>query len=134
MRWRIVIFAALVGLVAAACGGDGGDGGSNGDGDGTRAAPTVAASADDGKVLYDGTCVACHAEAGAGIDGLGKALANNDYVKGLSDDALVEFIKVGRGASDPENVTGIAMPAKGGNPALSDADLAAIVAYLRTLN
>lgn len=46
---------------------------------------------------------------------------------------LVEFIKVGRSASAPSNTTGIAMPPKGGNLALSDQDLFNIVAYLRAL-
>ena len=42
-------------------------------------------------------------------------------------------IQVGRPAGDPLNDTGVDMPPRGGNPSLSDEDLAHIVAYLRTL-
>jgi disulfide bond formation protein DsbB len=34
---------------------------------------------------------------------------------------------------DPLNTTGIDMPGKGGNPALTDDNILAIIAYLRTL-
>jgi disulfide bond formation protein DsbB len=121
----------VVAIAAAACGGGDGD---NADADGDRTPPTVGVSAADGKSLYDATCVACHADGGVGIDGLGKPLANSDFIKGISDPDLVALIKVGRDTSDPANTSGVAMPAKGGNPALSDADLQSIVAYLRTLN
>jgi len=47
--------------------------------------------------------------------------------------ALILFIAVGRSTTDPDNVTGIAMPPKGGNSSLTDQDLADIVDYLRTL-
>lgn len=40
---------------------------------------------------------------------------------------------VGRSLGDPLNTTGVTMPAKGNNPALTDEDLSNIVAYLRTL-
>jgi disulfide bond formation protein DsbB len=47
---------------------------------------------------------------------------------------LVEFLNTGRPAEHPDNESGITMPPKGGNPSLSDDDLADIAAYLRTLN
>lgn len=86
-----------------------------------------------GAGVYSSTCQACHGSDGVGIDGLGKALAASDFVQSLSDDELATMIKVGRDTSDPENTTGVAMPPKGGNPALSDTDLQHVVAYLRTL-
>ncbi|WP_448601203.1 hypothetical protein [Thermoflexus hugenholtzii] len=46
----------------------------------------------------------------------------------------MEFIKKGRPATDPANTTGVDMPPKGGNPALTDQDLADIIAFLRTFN
>jgi disulfide bond formation protein DsbB len=66
---------------------------------------------------------------------LGKSLhaSESEFVRTQSDDALVEFIKVGRQPDDPANTTGIAMPPKGGNPAITDGDLYNIVAWLRTL-
>ena len=79
-------------------------------------------------------CGACHGPDGAGIPNLGKSLIDSEFVDGLTDDELVDFIKVGRPMWDPENTTGIDMPAKGGNPALSDDEIFAIVAYVRSLN
>ena len=52
---------------------------------------------------------------------------------GKTDDELVAFIKVGRDPSDPLNTTGVAMPPKAGNPALTDDDLYDVVAFVRTL-
>ncbi len=67
------------------------------------------------------------------MEGLGKDLTNSAFLAGLSDDELVEFLKVGRRANDPANEAGVDMPPKGGNPALTDGDLYDIVAYLRSL-
>ena len=80
------------------------------------------------------SCTACHGPAGQGIVGLGKDLTISEFVTGKTDQELVEFIKVGRDPSDPLNTTGIAMPPKGGNPALDDEDLQNIIAYIRTLH
>ena len=132
MKNRLLIALGVMILALAACGG--GDDAGGGDDGGGAEPPTVGASAAEGKTLYDATCVACHAAGGTGIDGLGKPLANSDFIKGISDSDLLTLIKVGRDTSDPANTSGVAMPAKGGNPALSDVDLESIVAYLRTLN
>jgi disulfide bond formation protein DsbB len=86
-----------------------------------------------GKKLFAGTCIACHGADGVGIKGNGKTLQHNDFIKSLKDDDLLAFVKSGRAPSDPKNTTGIQMPPKGGNPALSDDDLLDIIAYLRTL-
>ncbi len=130
MRKRLIILIGVLALAIAACGG-GDDGGDDGGG---NAPPAVGVSAAEGRSLYDATCVACHAEGGAGIEGLGKPLANSEFIQGVSDSELATLIKVGRDTSDPANTSGVAMPAKGGNPALSEADIDSIVAYLRTLN
>jgi disulfide bond formation protein DsbB len=65
--------------------------------------------------------------------GLGKDLHANAFVQERSDEEMVAFLHVGRPADDPLNTTGVAMPARGGNPAFTDEDLLDIVAYLRTL-
>jgi len=135
VKYKLLVIIGMLSLVAAACGG-GDDDAANGADDGATATTSAAssASAADGQALFDATCTACHGEGGVGIDGLGVSLIANEFVSGMDDGAIVDFIKVGRDAADPANTTGVAMPAKGGNPALSDADLASIVAYLRTLN
>ncbi len=125
MKLRVALFALFVlgTLVLSACGGG--------------AAPAAPAkSAGDpvkGKAKFEGTCSACHGPDAKGLPGLGKDLTTSTFAKGKTDPDLIAFIKTGRPASDPLNTTKVDMPPKGGNPALSDADLADIVSYIRTL-
>lgn len=86
-----------------------------------------------GDKIYHTSCVACHGKAGAGMKGNGAKLADNAFVQSLDDDKLLAFIKAGRSPSDPANKTGVQMPPKGGNPAMSDDDVLDVIAYLRTL-
>lgn len=86
-----------------------------------------------GSKLYASACVACHGPGGTGVAGNGKRLAKNEFIGSLDDEGLLAFIMKGRAPSDPMNSTGIQMPPKGGNPALSEDDVLDIIAYLRTL-
>lgn len=86
-----------------------------------------------GDRLFHSSCVACHGKGGVGIAGNGKALVNNAFVRSLDDDALLAFIKQGRSPTDPKSTTGIQMPPKGGNPAMTEDDILDVIAYLRTL-
>lgn len=79
-------------------------------------------------------CSACHGADARGLPNLGKDLVASEFVAGLTDAELLEFIKTGRPLWDPLNTTGIDMPAKGGNPALKDEEILAIIAYLRSLS
>jgi disulfide bond formation protein DsbB len=85
-----------------------------------------------GQTLYASTCVACHGPNARGIPGLGKDLLASEFVHGLSDEELTQFVIVGRRPWDEGNTTGIDMPGRGGNPGLTDEDIHAIVAFLRT--
>lgn len=87
-----------------------------------------------GEESYMSTCLACHGPGGTGVPNLGKDLVHSEFVADLTDDELVDFIKIGREATDPLNTTGIAMLPKGGNPALTDAQIRDIVAYLRSIH
>ncbi len=87
----------------------------------------------NGNRIFHTGCVACHGKGGVGMPGNGKTLVRNDFIKSLDDEGLLAFIKRGRAPSEPKNTTGIQMPPKGGNPALSDDDLLDVIAYLRTL-
>jgi disulfide bond formation protein DsbB len=88
-----------------------------------------------GEQVYKGTCIACHGPDARGVQNLGKTLhpSDSDFISSRTDDELVEYIKVGRTPDDPLNTTGVGMPAKGGNPALSEADMYNVIAYIRTL-
>lgn len=96
----------------------------------------------DGKTMLSGvghdafiaSCSACHGASGEGIEGLGKPLADSPFVEAKTDKELINFIKQGRPIWDPANTTGLDMPPKGGNPALSDEQLQQIVDYLRALH
>ncbi len=86
-----------------------------------------------GAKIFATTCAACHGQGGVGIAGNGKALKNNAFIASQSEDDLFDFIQRGRDPGDPANTTGVGMPAKGGNPALSENDLLDVIEYLRTL-
>lgn len=86
-----------------------------------------------GNKLFHTTCVACHGQGGVGMPGNGKTLVNNAFIQSLDDDGLLAFVKQGRSPGDPKNTTGIQMPPKGGNPAMSEDDILDVISYLRTL-
>lgn len=86
-----------------------------------------------GTKLFAATCAACHGTDARGLPKNGKDLVTSAFIKSLNDDNLLAFIRKGRDPSDPANTTGVGMPAKGGNPALSDDDLLDVISYLRSL-
>jgi len=88
-----------------------------------------------GETVFMGTCIACHGPDAKGVTGLGKSLypADSEFVRGKTDDELVAFILAGRTPDDPLNTTGVGMPAKGGNPAITEQQLHDVVAYIRAL-
>ncbi|MBI4308342.1 MAG: cytochrome c [Chloroflexi bacterium] len=94
--------------------------------------PPPVARASEGRRTYIASCAACHGPDARGVQGLGKDLVSSAFVKGLDDEQLVEFIKSGRDATDPLNTTRIDMPPRGGNLVLTDAQIRAVVAYIRT--
>jgi len=134
-RSIVVSFLVTVAMLLSACGG--------GAQTKSAAAPSLPSDAQKyanlkgdsvkGKDKFLGTCTACHGPDGKGLPGLGKDLTISPFAKGLSDPELILFITKGRPATDPANTTKVEMPPKGNNPALSDQDLADIVAFIRTL-
>ncbi|MDP1662790.1 MAG: c-type cytochrome [Phycisphaerales bacterium] len=86
-----------------------------------------------GKKIYASTCAACHGPAAKGLKGLGKDLTTSEFVRSSDEDTMLAFIKRGRGPSEPGNTTGIAMPPKGGNPAMTEDNMLDVIAYMRTL-
>ncbi|HET7032588.1 MAG TPA: c-type cytochrome [Casimicrobiaceae bacterium] len=82
-------------------------------------ASAAAAAKPDGKKVYDTTCMVCHATGAAGAPKFGDKAAWAPRIK-TGIDALHATALKGKGA----------MPAKGGNTALSDADVTAAVDYM----
>jgi disulfide bond formation protein DsbB len=132
----LVIF--LVALTTAACGGD----------EPTpmpeppiatpvpaaAALPAPVGDAANGEAIFNQTCIACHGAGGVGVQGLGKPFTTSEFLLTQNDEQLLEFLKVGRASDDPLNTTGVLMPPKGGNPALTDQQLLDVIAYVRTLH
>jgi len=120
----LILGGIVIGLIATACGGG-------------SSSETVPESSDPaaihGRQLVGESCAACHGTGFNGVSGLGPSFFDNEFIQSESDADLVVFIKEGRPKNDPENESGVAMPPYGGNPRLTDTDLADIVAFLRTL-
>jgi mono/diheme cytochrome c family protein len=93
-----------------------------------------AGDATKGRQLFTATCSACHGPNGEGVKGLGKDMKHSEFIASLSDEELLAFIKRGRPIDDPLNTTGVIMPPKGGNPALSDEQLLDIIAFIRSIH
>lgn len=129
LKYVVPIMIALT-LLLVACGGNTA---ANGEVAQEDASPTPAGDPAKGQELYSQVCVACHGPDGAGVEGLGKPFTTSEFVRSHSDQELLEFVKTGRPISDPENTTGVDMPPKGGNPALTDEQIMDIIAYIRTL-
>jgi disulfide bond formation protein DsbB len=134
---RTIVFIlslAAFAFSAAACGGNSGP--SSDEPTLSPEAQKFAALSGDaasGKTKFEGTCTSCHGPDAKGISGLGKDLTVSEYAKGLPDAELAAFLTKGRPASDSLNTTGVDMPPRGGNPALTDQDVVDIVAFLRSI-
>jgi len=102
-------------------------------GGGTTAGPAIELTSHPGYDLFVSSCAACHGQGGQGLESLGLPLTTSGFVRGKNDKDLITFIKMGRASWDENNTTGLDMPPKGGNPAITDDQLQSIVDYLRAL-
>jgi disulfide bond formation protein DsbB len=129
-----VTLLLLVLSIVAACGGGGNEPAPAAQPTAQQPAAQPAPQGDPakGKEAF-ATCAGCHGPEGKGIEGLGKDMTSSEFIAGQTDEQLLAFIKVGRPASDPLNTVGVDMPPKGGNPALTDAQLLDIIAYIRSI-
>jgi cytochrome c553 len=93
-------------------------------------AAALSASAADGKATWTKSCAKCHGADGKGQTTIGKKLGTKDYSDAkvqaaLTDDAIAKAIKEGV-TKDGKTMM---KPTEG----LSDADVTAVTAYMRTL-
>jgi len=91
------------------------------------------ANLERGKAVYLGTCASCHGPTGAGLPKQGANLRDSTFVAHRDDQGLTSFLKVGRQAWDQDSTLKLTMPARGGNPMLTDEDLWQAAAYVREL-
>lgn len=90
--------------------------------DGTAATDVAA-----GKAVYSQTCIACHGANGKGMIPGVRDLTDPDGALTKSDEELIGNITTGfQTPGSP-----MAMPAKGGNPTLTEDDIKAVLKYLR---
>ena len=96
----------------------------------SAASISFSAAADDltrGETVYKGTCLACHGSDGAGsLPGVPDLAAKTGP---LSQDDAVLLKRMADGFRSPGSPMG--MPPRGGNPDLTDADLKAVLKYMR---
>jgi len=83
------------------------------------AKPAAAAGPVDGKAIYSKVCVACHGTGVANAPKLGDKAAWAPRME-VGIDGMLKFAIAGKGA----------MPPRGGNPNLSDAELRAAIEYM----
>jgi mono/diheme cytochrome c family protein len=90
----------------------------------------IVADTGPASALFATNCSACHGADAMGVEGLGLNLVESQLVAESSEGDLVVFLKAGRQPGSPDSVTGVPMPAFAW---MSDADLAAISGYLKSL-
>lgn len=80
-----------------------------------------------GREVYHGACVACHGADGSGaLPGVPDLTGKDGPLAGL-DEVLVE--RMIKGFQSPDSP--MPMPAKGGDPSLTEADMRAVLQYMR---
>ncbi|NJL94440.1 MAG: cytochrome c [Anaerolineae bacterium] len=106
----------------------------------TSASPTplvnlsgIEVDLDLGRTLYNESCAGCHGLNGEGLHGIGVMLIGSEYLALPLPDVLA-FVRQGRTADHPDSRMGRAMPASGGRPELSDAEMLSILSYMQTLD
>ncbi len=92
---------------------------------------TASPTLEEGKLLYAQACAACHGPNGEGIATLGNTLLESEFLTTNDDAAVLAMIRAGREPGAADNASGVAMPASGGRPDLTDRQLAAIIGYIR---
>lgn len=92
----------------------------------TAPAPAAAASAANGKAVFEQSCQACHG-ANSPIPGIPRITKNDEWKDRIAQgkDVLVKHAIEGFTGK-----SGAMMPAKGGNTSLSDEEVAAAVVYM----
>ena len=78
----------------------------------------------DGKAIYNQTCIACH-----GADGKGAISGVPSLAERISKSDAVLLNNILNGYQSPG--APMAMPARGGNPNLSDQDIREVLSYIR---
>ncbi len=100
------------------------------------AANGAAAAGDptEGKSIFATSCAVCHGATGDGLSQLAPSFRTSEFVKNADEHAIRQLILQGRDVSDPANRSGKAMPARGGNPFLTDQQASHLAAFVKTIS
>ena len=127
----LIVYAAAASLTG--CGGDKPSGGTVQTASASQAPAAAATTAPDGRQLYQ-RCAVCHQVAGQGIPGTFPPLALSEWA-GAANVALPIRVVL-HGLNGPVTVKGQkfngTMPAFGTGQPMSDADVAAVLTYVRS--
>jgi mono/diheme cytochrome c family protein len=93
----------------------------------------IAGNPENGKMVFSKTCITCHGPTGQGMPNLAPSLVGSAYIKSADDSAVATVIRQGRALGDPTNKSGKVMPARGGNPFLSEEEIAHLTAFVRAI-
>jgi mono/diheme cytochrome c family protein len=96
-------------------------------------AASIAGDAAVGQKIFSTTCVTCHGPAGGGLPNLAPSLLGSPFIKSSDDATVANTIRLGRALGEPNNKSGKVMPAKGGNPFLTEEQIAHLVAFVRSV-
>ncbi len=94
---------------------------------------TVVGDAAEGKKLFALSCLTCHGPTGDGLNNLAPSLRMSEFVRTADEKAILRVIQFGRSVTDPANTTGKVMPARGGNPFLTDEQAAHLAAFVKSI-
>jgi mono/diheme cytochrome c family protein len=98
-------------------------------------ATTVAITGDaaEGKKLFSMSCVTCHGPTGDGLNNLAPSLRASEFIKSSEVASILRVIQQGRALNDPANKSGKVMPARGGNPFLTDDQASHLAVFVKSL-
>lgn len=99
----------------------------------SRGSGNLKGDAGEGRKLFAMSCVTCHGPGGDGLNNLAPSLRTSEFIKTNEPAAITRVVKLGRAVTDPQNKSGKMMPAKGGNPFLTDQQVADLVAFVKQL-
>ncbi len=93
----------------------------------------VSGDATEGKKLFAMSCITCHGPTGDGLNNLAPSLRKSDFVRSAEVASVLRVIQQGRAIADPANKSGKVMPARGGNPFLTDTQASHLAVFVKSL-
>lgn len=87
-----------------------------------------------GKAWFSLTCVTCHGPTGEGINDLAPSLKESQFLQTADPVDINLLIRGGRAITDPANLSGKPMPARGGERTLTSEKIADLVAYVMSMH